>query len=225
MPDPWADQQAIDRYDRWYDQPAGSAALADELLCLRPLVTLPADGWLEIGVGTGRFASGLGIRRGVDASPAMVSRACSRGVDAVVGSMESVPVADRSINGVLMVTTAIFAVDLIIALREVRRILVPHGQLVLGEIMLDSPWGEACARKGLNADSWFARARLRSSQRWLTELTAAGWKMAEARSGLFSQPGQARTEPPVLSGVVPGAGFIAMAWTPTSVFQEGAQFP
>jgi ubiquinone/menaquinone biosynthesis C-methylase UbiE len=224
MPDPWTDQQAIDRYDRWYDQPAGAAAFADELSCLRPLVTLPADGWLEIGVGTGRFACALGIRRGVDASPAMVSRACSRGVDAVFGSMESVPVSDRSLNGVLMVATASFAVDLIIALREVRRILVPHGQLVLGEIMLDSPWGEACARKGLNTDSWFAHARLRSSQNWLAELTAAGWKMTDARSGLFSQSGQARRERPVQSGVVPGAGFIAMAWTPTSVPQEGPQF-
>jgi ubiquinone/menaquinone biosynthesis C-methylase UbiE len=224
MPDPWADQQAIDRYDRWYDQPAGASAFADELSCLRPLVTLPVDGWLEIGVGTGRFASALGIRRGVDASPAMVSRACSRGVDAVVSSMESVPVADRSLNGVLMVTTASYAIDLNVALQEVRRILVPHGRLVLGEVMLDSPWGEACVRKGRNDGSWYARAHLRSSQRWLAELTAASWTMVEARSGLFSQPGQARSERPAQSGVVPGAGFIAMAWTPTSVPQEGAQF-
>jgi ubiquinone/menaquinone biosynthesis C-methylase UbiE len=225
MPDPWADQQAIARYDRWYDQPAGAAAFAEELSCLRPLVTHPSDGWLEIGVGTGRFASALGIMRGVDSSPLMVSHARSRGVDAVVGSMEAVPVADRSFNGVLMVTTASFADDLTIVLREVRRILVPHGRLVLGEIMLDSPWGVACDRKGQNEGSWFAHAHLRSSQSWLAELTAESWTMVEARSGLFSQPGQAQMERPVQSGVVPEAGFIAMAWTPTSVHQEGALFP
>jgi len=225
MPDPWADPQAIDRYDRWYEHPAGAAAFTEEVSCLRPLVTRPADGWMELGVGTGRFASALGIRCGVDASPAMVSRACSRGVKAVIGSMESVPLADRSLNGVLMVTTASFAVDLNIALREARRILAPHGRLVLGEIMLDSPWGEACVRKGRSAGSWYARAHLRSSWNWLADLTAAGWTMAEARSGLVHQPGQALAERHVRSGVVPGAGFIAMAWTPTPVPQEGIQFP
>lgn len=225
MPDLWTDPLAIDRYDRWYDQPTGAAAFAEELSCLRHLVTRPSDGWLEIGVGTGRFASALGIRRGVDASPVMVSRACSRGVDAVVGRMEAVPVADRSLNGVLMVTSAGYAVDLNIALQETSRILMPHGRLVLGEIMLDSPWGEACARKGQDEGSWFAHAHLRSSQNWLADLAAAGWTMVEARSGLFDQPNMTPTECPSRSGVVPGAGFIAMAWAPTSVHQEGTWPP
>ncbi len=58
------DSQAV-RYDAWYDTPTGAAAFADELVALRPLLTGLPRPWLEVGLGTGRFAAALHDRLGL----------------------------------------------------------------------------------------------------------------------------------------------------------------
>lgn len=48
------------KYDTWYDAEPGRTLFAMEVDCLRPFI----DGdrpWLEVGVGSGRFARALGI--------------------------------------------------------------------------------------------------------------------------------------------------------------------
>jgi hypothetical protein len=45
-----------DRYDAWYDGPVGRIAFPLEVECLRPLLKGAPFPWLEVGVGTGRFA-------------------------------------------------------------------------------------------------------------------------------------------------------------------------
>ena len=49
-----------DAYDRWYDAPEGKAIFREELLCLQELCGDGSGRWLEVGVGTGRFAAALG---------------------------------------------------------------------------------------------------------------------------------------------------------------------
>jgi len=61
-----------DVYDRWYDAPEGRAIFAAELKCLRALCGHFNDRWVEVGVGTGRFASMLGIGEGIDPSLRML---------------------------------------------------------------------------------------------------------------------------------------------------------
>ncbi|MFO7650004.1 MAG: hypothetical protein R6X13_01500, partial [bacterium] len=53
------------QYDAWYDG-KGKAAFATELAALRPLLARLPRPWLEVGVGTGRFAQALGIPLGID---------------------------------------------------------------------------------------------------------------------------------------------------------------
>jgi ubiquinone/menaquinone biosynthesis C-methylase UbiE len=71
-----------DSYDRWYDSPEGRAIFNAELKCLRRLceqLALTSARWLETGVGTGRFASMLGIAEGMDPSSRMLEIAAARG--------------------------------------------------------------------------------------------------------------------------------------------------
>ena len=64
QPLPAAFDALADRYDRWYENAEGAAALQEELACLRFVCPERRGRWLEVGVGTGRFASALGIVRG-----------------------------------------------------------------------------------------------------------------------------------------------------------------
>ena len=58
------DRQAIE-YDRWYDE--NLFAYRSEVQALRAAIPKGKQG-VEIGVGTGRFASALGIRIGIEPS-------------------------------------------------------------------------------------------------------------------------------------------------------------
>lgn len=126
------------RYDDWFEQ--HRASYMSELLALRPLV--PWDGrGLEIGVGTARFAGPLGVRIGVDPSMQMLARASSRGVAAVGGIAEALPFASKTFDFVLIVTTICFVDSPSAMLAEARRVLRPHGTLVIGFIDRESSLG------------------------------------------------------------------------------------
>ena len=57
-------------YDAWYDTDAGKTIFAMEVDCLKPLLYSYPRPYLEIGVGSGRFARALGIEYGVEPAPA-----------------------------------------------------------------------------------------------------------------------------------------------------------
>jgi len=51
-----------DRYDRWYESTEGAVIFREESACLRAICPQCRGRWLEVGVGTGRFASEMGSR-------------------------------------------------------------------------------------------------------------------------------------------------------------------
>jgi hypothetical protein len=59
-------------YDRLYDSPEGRIIIGAELTSFRQLCGSRPGRWLEVGVGSGRFASSLGIGEGIDPSPRML---------------------------------------------------------------------------------------------------------------------------------------------------------
>ena len=67
-----------DRYDDWYNSPKGRALLTTEVACLQPLVERLPKPYLEVGVGTGRFAEALGIEWGIDPWPSALEKARRR---------------------------------------------------------------------------------------------------------------------------------------------------
>ncbi len=100
-----------DKYDAWYDSEAGRAIFAMEVDCLKPLLRKYKKPYLEIGVGSGRFAQALGIEYGVDPSVVLLRMAESRGILPLKATGEKLPFADDIFGGVLVTLTLCFVDD------------------------------------------------------------------------------------------------------------------
>lgn len=127
-----------ERYDAWFEKHRD--IYLSELKALQK--ALPEGVGLEIGVGSGRFASPLGIKTGIDPSKNMLMLAKKRGVEAVQGVGEALPFKDCTFDFVLIVVTLCFVEEPEYVLREARRVLRSGGRLVVGEINKDSRWGK-----------------------------------------------------------------------------------
>lgn len=198
-------------YDRWYDTPEGQAIFDAESASLR-LLGGPFQGrWLEVGVGTGRFASRLGVAEGVDPSPAMLKIAAGRGIITYEGEAETLPFPDSSFDGVLLALALCFIADAGQALAESHRVLRSQGRLLLGVVPADSPWGEAYLEKASKGHPVYALAQFRPAAEIVELARRAGFTLLGAASTLFWKPGEVpQTEPRVETGIVAEAGFLAL---------------
>lgn len=66
------------RYDAWYEGPAGARCFPPKWRACGPLLAGLPRPWLEVGVGSGRFAEALGA--GLDPAAAPLAIARSRGI-------------------------------------------------------------------------------------------------------------------------------------------------
>lgn len=200
-----------EQYDQWYDAPEGVAIFREELDCLRLLWSGPCDRWLEVGVGTGRFASALGVTEGVDPSPAMLAYATKRGVRAKLGTAEELPYPDESFNGVLVVAALCFVKDPGQALVECARVLRSNGTLLAGIIPAEGPRGREYARKASEGHPVYSHARYLTIEKLLDLAADAGLELQESASALFWPPGSPPDKPPRIERTaLTGAGFVAM---------------
>jgi len=123
------------KYDTWYER--NKFAYLSEIEAFKK--ALPKNGkGLEIGVGTGRFASILGIEYGIDPSKNMLQIARRRGIDAVLGVGEKLPFANSVFDYVAIIITLCFVKDPVKVLVEVKRVLKKRGTVIIGIIDKDS---------------------------------------------------------------------------------------
>ena len=134
-------------YDNWYDTRKGKQIFEAELECLQKVCPVCQGRWLEVGVGTGLFASRMGIKEGIDPSFAMLELAASRGIITYQGNAEDLPFEAKSFDGILMAFTLCFIDSPDKALTQYHRILKDNGQLLVGLIPADSPWGKSYQEK------------------------------------------------------------------------------
>jgi len=201
-----------EEYDRWYDTVEGAAILEAELACLNKAVAQFSGSWLEIGVGTGRFAAALGIADGIDPSPSMLEIAAARGIQTRVGTAAQSPYPADSFDGALMVTVLCFVENVPGAFDECSRIIRPGGALLIGHIPSDGPWGRDYIRKAAAGHPVYSHAHFTTVAELLTPARTAGFQLVIAASGLFKPPGSpVEIPPPVQPGIVSGAGFVALA--------------
>lgn len=116
-------------YEAWFTR--HEAAYHSELLAVRALLPWQGLG-LEIGVGTGRFASPLGIKVGVDPSMTMLAYAAERVVLGLQGTAEALPFKNAIFDFALVVTIICFVDDPVGMLVEARPVLKPGAPLVIG---------------------------------------------------------------------------------------------
>ena len=82
-------------YDSWFDE--NPLLLESEAEAIRQVMPEFRNG-VEIGVGTGIFASRFGIGTGVDPSPDMGSWAERRGIRFVQGEAEALPLSRANLQ-------------------------------------------------------------------------------------------------------------------------------
>lgn len=203
-------------YDAWYDTPSGAALFATELDALRPLFTGLPRPWLEVGVGTGRFAAALGVDVGLDPALGALALARDRGGAVVAGTGEAPPFANASFGAVLFVVTLCFVSDPRAVLGEARRILAPGGGVVLGIVPAESPWGLRYQQLAASGHPYYRHAHFFTRDDLGTALRAAGFTPARVRSTLLWGP---EMEPPseriVREGWDSQAGFAAVLAAPS----------
>jgi ubiquinone/menaquinone biosynthesis C-methylase UbiE len=205
-------------YDAWFDaHPLGFESEALALSAVLP--QRPAgDRWVEVGVGTGRFASRLGIPLGIEPSEAMAARARRRGVRVIPGRAEALPLEDESADAVFFITTLCFVSDVDCALSEARRVLAPGGALVVGFLPRESRLGRLV--EAGPPDVFLREARLLSTSDVLSAVLRAELHVTRIVQTLTAFPDRESLEPP-LAGFDRGAFVVVRADRPL-FFENGA---
>ena len=198
-------------YDAWYDTEAGKAIFTMEVNCLKPLLYGCGRPYLEVGVGSGRFAEALGIEYGVDPALSLMHMAKVRGIKGTEATSEKLPFPDKIFGGLLMAFTLCFLDNPQKALQEAWRVLQPEGGLVLGLILRNSPWAEFYASKGREGHPIYSKARYFSKDEVESLLRVCGFKVLDYRSTLFQMPGLCSYyHEQAIDSYAESAGFVAI---------------
>lgn len=145
-----------DRYDAWYNR--NRVIAENELRLIRKFVhSRPI---LEVGVGTGFFASKLGVDIGIDPALSMLVKAHSRSVDVIQAFGEHLPIRSKCISVVLLIATLCFLENPSAVVKEVVRVLRPSGSVIVCIVPKDSSWGMYYSELGKRGHVFYSRARL-----------------------------------------------------------------
>ena len=129
----------LNEYEEWFIE--HRFVYESELEAVRHFIPKNKKG-IEIGIGTGRFALPFGITEGVEPSASMRKFAVQKGLTVYEGTAEEIPLPNESYDFALMVTTICFIDDVQEALREVKRILKPGGNFIIGLVDKKSNLGK-----------------------------------------------------------------------------------
>ena len=174
-------------YDAWFEG-EGELTFAIETRAFQEVLPSLPKPWLEVGVGSGRFAQVLGIETGVDPSIKLVEMARKRGITALVGRGEQQLFDKESFSTVFLIVTLCFVDSPLDVLREAYRILAPGGKVVLGLVLSESPWGKFYQQKKQQGHRFYKYATFYSYNEVERLLEEAGFLIEKVVSTLFQKP-------------------------------------
>lgn len=171
------------RYDSWYDRNRVTAE--NEIRLVLRASSGAQEPCLEVGGGTGYFASRLGCTN-LDPSLEMLKISRRRGLEAVQGFGESIPAREGGFRTVLVVVTICFVDSPPRLLEEIRRVLARRGTLILCTIPADSAWGKHYQAR--RDSPFYAVARFLTRSEVLELLSSKGFVVKEILGTLSYSP-------------------------------------
>ncbi len=193
-------------YDAWFDN-EGRLIFSSEVQAFRELLPFLPKPWLEIGVGSGRFAQALGIETGIDPSARLVEMAKKRGINALLGEGEQEFFDEESLGTVFLIVTLCFLDSPLDVLKEANRILMRGGKIVLGLVLEESPWGRFYQLKKAEGHRFYKYATFYRYDDVIRLMAQAGFMNERTVSTLFQSPGEVRDVEESREGYFPDAGF------------------
>jgi SAM-dependent methyltransferase len=193
-------------YDAWFEE-EGKLIFDIEVSAFKEVLPLLAKPWLEIGVGSGRFAQALGIKVGIDPSIKLLEIAKRRGITVFLAKGEEQVFNKETFGTVFLIVTLCFVDSPSDVLREAHRILKPGGNVVLGLVLRESPWGKFYQGRKQEGHRFYKYATFYSYQEVVRFLEDAGFTVDKALSTLFQKPGEVRDVEPPQDGFSADAGF------------------
>jgi hydroxymethylpyrimidine/phosphomethylpyrimidine kinase len=121
-------EESAEDFDEWFSK--NKIVFESEFLAEKYFLSNPQNS-VSIGVGSGLFASRLGIEYGVEPSKEMAKLAEKRGINVKIGIAEKVPFADEKFDTVLLSTILSYVDDPQKAVNEAYRILEHNGNIVV----------------------------------------------------------------------------------------------
>jgi SAM-dependent methyltransferase len=196
-------------YDAWFEE-EGKLIFAIEVKTLQSVLPLLPKPWLEIGVGSGRFAQALGIDTGIDPSARLMEIAEGRGVTTFRARGEEEFFNKETFGTVFLIVTLCFVGSPLAVLKEAQRILKPEGKVVLGLVLRESPWGRFYQRKKGQEHRFYKYANFYSYQEVEKLLRDSGFTIEKIVSTLFQKPGEVKEMEAPKDGFSTNAGFTVM---------------
>ena len=196
-------------YDAWFEED-GKRIFAIEARAFQEVLTLLPKPWLEVGVGSGRFAQALGIETGIDPSANLLKMAEGRGLTVFRARGEERFFNKENFGTVFLIVTLCFVDSPIAVLREAHRILKPEGKIVLGLVLRESPWGKFYQIKKLEGHRFYKHATFYSYQEVERLLIDSDFNIEKVVCTLFQKPGEVKKMEPPQKGFSIDAGFTVI---------------
>lgn len=178
-------------YDAWFEG-EGKLIFAIEVKAFKEVLSLLPKPWLEVGVGSGRFAQALGINTGVDSSLKLLEMARTRGITGLLARGEEECFDEETFGTVFLIVTLCFVDSPIAVLSEAHRVLKTQGRIVLGLVLPESPWGRFYLAKKAEGHRFYRYATFRSYEEVVGLLTHTGFTIEKVLSTLFQRPNEVK---------------------------------
>ncbi len=196
-------------YDSWFEE-EGRLTFAIEVKALQEVLSLLPKPWLEVGVGSGRFAQALGIETRIDPSVKLLEMAQRRGITVFQARGEEQFFRAQTFGAVFLILTLCFVDSPIAVLQEACRILKPEGKLVLGLVLRENPWGKFYQSKKMQGHHFYKYANFYSYPEVGRLLIDSGFTIERAISTLFQKPDEVRKMEAPREGFFANAGFTVI---------------
>lgn len=200
--------QLFERYDEWFKRNRITAE--NEIRLIKTILSEHQRSSIEVGIGTGFFASKIGIEVGLDPSFNMLKVAKKRSMKLLaIGVGENMPFRDESFGTVLIVVTLCFVDDPLAVIRESWRILKVGGILVTCIVPRDSPWGDHYIKLGTSGHPFYSKAKFYTVSEVVSMIENTSFKIVDIKGTLSYKPHEKhRLETP--SNDIKDRGFICI---------------